>query len=167
MVAFGREHPVLAALLLAIPIVGVVFLVGSRLEDEAGHAASHLAVAVPPLLLLFSSRRWRSNDAEGPGSVARKVLVTGLAVLGFGQVFEAIGGLGFEGYERQYEWLATLHDVSMLSMPAGVLLLLIGGTLMATWRMKQSSAGSGRIALVMLVAVALGGLVLKSVLFGS
>lgn len=149
---FIRKHPAVAALLWALPVVAVLVAVGSRIQDEAGHAASHLVVGLPALLLLFSSSRWREPAPGRSGSVARKLVVIGLGVLGGGQLLEAIGAVGFEGYARQYGWLATLHDISMVLGPLGLLFLLLGGILTAVVRMKQR--GDGRGARVVIVALA-------------
>jgi hypothetical protein len=151
--SIARKHPAVAALLWALPLVAVLLALGWRIQDEVGHAASHLVVGLPALLLLFSSPRWRQPAPGRSGSVARKLAVIGLGLLAGGQLLEAIGAFGFEGYARQYDWLATLHDISMVLGPPGLLLLLLGGILTAVVRMKQrGDAGVGRLAFVSLAA---------------
>lgn len=139
-----RNHSAVSALLLAVPFIALLIFAGSKMGDEAGHAASHLAVAVPALLLLSFSSKWRGRAAGGLGSLAHKVVVTGLVLVGGGQVLEAIGAFGFEGYARQYDWLATLHDTAMFSGPPGILLVLIGALLTTVWRMNQRAEGPAR-----------------------
>lgn len=165
--SFVREHPAVTALLRALPLVAVLIVVGATIQDEAGHAASHLAIGLPALLLLFSSSRWREPVSGRLGSAARKLLLIGLGLLGIGQSLEAVGALGFEGYARQYEWLATLHDIAMFSGPPGLLLVLVGGILTAVVRMNERSEGSGRIALLVIAAVVVGALLLRFAVLGA
>lgn len=165
--SFARRHPALAALLVAVPLVAFLVLVGSRMDDEVGHAASHLAVGLPALLLLGSSRRWQERAPRPLGWAARKLVVVGLAVLGASQAFEALGAFGFEGYARQYDALVTVHDISMFGGPVGLLLLVIGGTLTAIARMNERAEGSGRIAIVVMVAAVFAGLLLKFAVLGG
>lgn len=165
--SFVRDRPAVGALLWAIPVVGVLIVVGSRIQDEAGHAASHLAIGIPALLLLFSSSRWREPVPGRLSSGARKLLLIALGLLGLGQSLEAVGAFGFEGYARQYEWLATLHDVAMFSGPPGLLLVLIGGILTAVARMKERAEGAWRIALLVIGAALLGALLLRFAVLGA
>lgn len=165
--SFVRNHPAVAALLWAIPLVALLIVVGARIQDEAGHAASHLALGVPAFFLLLSSRRWRDSSPGRLGSTGRKLLLIGLGLLGVGQLFEALGAFGFEGYARQYEWLATVHDFAMFSGPPGFLLLLIGGVLTALSRMNERAEGSGRIALLMIGAAVLGAVLLRFAVLGA
>lgn len=165
--SFVREHPVVAALAWAIPLVAVLIVVGSRIQDEVGHAASHLAVGLPALLLLFSSSRWRERVPGRLGSAARKLVLIGLGLLGVGQSLEALGAAGFEGYARQYEWLAKLHDLAMFSGPPGLVLLLVGSILTAVVRLNQRAETAGRIALLVVAATVLGVLLLRFVLLGA
>ena len=165
--SFGRNHPALTALLVAVPLIALVVFVGSRTGDEAGHATSHLAVGLPALLLLFSLPRWRERAPGWPGAVGRRLLVIGLALIGGGQVLEAVAAFGFEGYARQHEWLAKLHDLSMFAAPPGLLLLIIGGVFTVVARMNQRAEGSGRIALVVISAAALAALLVKFAVLGA
>lgn len=161
------KHPAVAALLWALPMVAVLIVVGSRIQDEAGHAASHLAIGLPALLLLFSSRRWREPVPGRLGSTGRRLVLVGLGLLAVGQSLEAVGAFGFEGYARQYEWLATLHDLAMFSAPPGLLLLLIGGILTGVTRMNERAEGSGRIALLVIGATVVGALLLRFAVLGA
>ncbi len=165
--SFGRNHPALTALAVAVPLIAVLLLVGSRLGDEPGHAASHLAVGLPAVLLLFSASRWRERASGWAGSVGRKLLLLGLALIGGGQVLEAVAAFGYEGYVRQYEWLARLHDFSMFAGPPGLLLVIIGGILTVVARMNQRAEGSGRIAVVVITAAAFAALLLKFAVLGG
>ncbi len=165
--SIARKHPAVAALLWALPLVAVLLALGWRIQDEAGHAASHLVVGLPALLLLFSSPRWRQPAPGRGGSVARKLAVTGLGLLAGGQLLEAIGAFGFEGYVRQYQWLATLHDISMVLGPPGLLLLLLGGILTAVLRMKQRAVARGRRLAVVALAVVFGALLFRFAVLGS
>ena len=165
--SFVRNHPAVAALLWAIPVVAVLLMVGTRIHDEGGHAASHFAIGLPALALLFSSRRWREPVPARLGSAARKLLLVGLGLLGAGQTFEAVGAFGFEGYARQYEWAATLHDLAMFSGPPGLLLVMLGGVLTAFTRMNERSERSGRLALLVIGAAVMGAFLLRFALLGA
>ena len=165
--SFVRNHPAVTALLWAIPVVAILLLVGSRIHDEGGHAASHFAIGLPALASLFSSRRWREPVPGRLGSAARRLLLVGLALLGAGQTFEAIGAFGFDGYARQYEWAATVHDLAMFSGPPGLLLLLIGGLLTAVTRMNERTERSGRLALLVIGAAVMGAFLLRFAVLGA
>lgn len=165
--SFSRSHPALSALIVAVPLIALLVLVGARMDDEAGHAASHLAVGLPALLLLFSSPGWRKPPPGWVGTVGRRLVLIAFAVFGTAQVLEALGAVGFEGYARQYEWLARLHDLSMMAGPPALLLLVIGGVLTAVARMNERAEGSGRIAVAVMAATALGALLLKFAVLGA
>jgi hypothetical protein len=151
--SFFRRHPALAAVLWVLPIAVVLAFVGARDDDEFGHAAGHLMIALPVVAVLVSSRRWRELPPDRSGLVARRSMLIGLAFIGVGGFLEAVGAFGYEGNVRQYEAVARVHDVALALGPIGFVFLVIGGLLTLAPRLRVPRVA--RIALIVVGVAAL------------
>ena len=101
-------------------------------EDETAHAAQHLAVAVPVVLVVVAARRvWPRPRDDRAAKGARMVLLSGLGVFGVGQLVEAAGAFGFEG-DKRVNWLAAVHDFAVALSQVGIIVTVMGALVSAT-----------------------------------
>jgi hypothetical protein len=148
-----RRYPTLTAVLWVVPVVVILVVIAGLDDDEFSHAAFHLAITLPLLAIVVTSRRWRAPE-PGVGTGARRSLLIGLAFVCAGGVLEAIGAFGYEGDTRQYELVAKLHDLGLFFGPFGFLFLLVGGVLALGLRMKGANRAWWIAAAVLVVAMA-------------
>jgi hypothetical protein len=130
-----------------VTTVGVLLLgfvlsfIAARLPlgREGEHFAGHFSVGVTvSLLLLAVLWAWPRPSADQMGSMARRVLVAGLALFGIGQLVEGVGAFGLRGDDR-VNFLATAHDLGLVGF-VGVPIALVGALL---WVMLAVAARLG------------------------
>ena len=123
------HYPAILSVLLAIGLAVVLLLVsGALIEAEnPSHAAFHLSVAIPALVLAFALfRLCRPPKPTRIGRWSRYALVAGLVLIAGSLVIEAIGAFGYAGDSVRIEVLRTIHnDAWMIGFP-GAFILLIG-----------------------------------------
>lgn len=121
----GRS-PVLSSLAVCL-LLGATLTTATLvvpLSENVEHAAGHVSLAVPVLLLLTSVLLWW--PPAGPDlatRIARGTFVAGLAIGGLGLVAEAIGAFAND--------LPTFHDIGVAVWPIGFILFLAGSTMSA------------------------------------
>ena len=177
MKGFIRRHPiassVAAAVLLGAALAGVIGIV--RPAGEAQHAAGHLAIGIPLILLAVAAVTLWAPPTAGLGRVARIVLVTGLSVFALGQILESIGAFGYDGYARTNTSLALLHDIGlagMIGMPIftiGVILGLLSGAGRLSWTRgaTYSVVAASGLGLAALTSQMFGAPVIAGALVGA
>lgn len=115
-----------SAAAIAGGVLAFIVLGSLGLKDPFAHLFSHLAFAVPALALLVAAiRRWPPAVPERYAELARRVLVTGLAVAGGGQLMEGLGAFGYTGNGRE-NVLAVAHDLGLGISTLGLLALMFG-----------------------------------------
>ena len=124
-----RAHPLLVSVVLAIgsSVVLLRILGAVNLPENAAHAADHLAVAVPVLVLAWSIAFWcpRRKDTRA-AQWGRGAAVAGLAIGGTALVLESIGAFGYDGDDSRIGALTTLHNSVWLFSFLGFMVLLVG-----------------------------------------
>jgi hypothetical protein len=89
---------------VGVLLLGVVLsLIAARLPlgTEGEHFAGHFSVGVTVLLLLLTVLWvWPQPSPEQMRSIARRVLVAGLALFGIGQLLEGVGAFGYRGNDQ-------------------------------------------------------------------
>ncbi|MGI8707603.1 MAG: hypothetical protein ACR2LG_05325 [Actinomycetota bacterium] len=177
MTDFIRRHPiassVAAAVLLAAALAGVISLV--RPAGEAEHAAGHLAIGIPLILVAVAAVTLWAPPTAGLGRVGRIVLVAGLSVFALGQILESVGAFGYDGYARTNPSLALLHDiglVGMIGMPVltiGVILSLLAGVGRPSWTRgtTYSVVAASGLALAALTSQMFGAPLIAGALVGA
>lgn len=123
-----RRHPYLASgvLVSAALFAGIAVLSRLGLSDTPAHAASHVVgIVAAGLFVTLIFVVWPEPTADVVSRGARYVLLVGVAIFLAGQVLEAAGAFGYEGYRRVGS-LARLHDAGALLGPAGLLLAMAG-----------------------------------------
>lgn len=128
------RHSALLSLLAAV-LLAVALSVLSRalIESEnPGHAADHLSVAIPALLLAFAlARLCPPPKPTRIARWARGAAITGLVLVGASLALEALGAFGYEGDESKIGALTTLHITAFVLQIPGALVLLISAVLAA------------------------------------
>lgn len=125
-----RARPLFFSILGSILLSVVLLLVADALsppESNVAHAADHMAIAVPGLLLAWSIASWcpRRKDTR-TARWGRTAAVAGLAMSGAALVLESIGAFGYDGNDSRIDALTTLHNtVWVIDLP-GMLILLMG-----------------------------------------
>lgn len=138
-------------------------LVRPDLPPSAGHALSHLLVAVPlAVLTAAAARRWPPARATFPGRAGRRLVTAGLAGVLLGQVLEVLGARVDEiGGASTLEAVAHMAGqiVTMLCLP-----VVLAGTIASLAAAVRERAVPGLVAVVIAVAgaaalwlVAIGG----------
>jgi hypothetical protein len=126
---FLRASPLIISIVLTILLSVVLNLIlgAISLSENFDHATSHLAVAIPALLLAwsiaFSCPRRKHTRASRWG---RRAAITGLVMISAGLVLESIGAFGYDGDDSRIEALTTLHSSAWLIEFPGVPVLLVG-----------------------------------------
>lgn len=126
----------LRAHLLVVSVGGAILLSIALLQfadalSPAGsnirHAADHLAVAVPALVLAWSIAFWcpRRKDTRA-ARWGRRAAITGIGMISAGLVLESIGAFGYDGDKSRIAALTTLHNASWLIQFPGVPVLVVG-----------------------------------------
>jgi hypothetical protein len=127
---------------VGVLLLGVVLsLIAARLPlgTEGEHFAGHFSVGVTVLLLLLTVLWvWPQPSPEQMRSIARRVLVAGLALFGIGQLLEGVGAFGYRGND-QVNFLATVHNLALVGV-VGLPIALAGALL---WVMLALAAHSG------------------------
>ncbi len=154
--AFGR-HPIAVSVACALVFAVVVAQVGLALpiRDEWQHAVSHLGPGIAALFLIVASRlAWPTAPDNRLSRVARRVLVTGVAIFATGQIVEAAGAFGYSGNARVSS-ISRLHDVGVLLSPVGLLVTLAGLTssVFVGVSRRRGAVKPSTIAVAVLVAV--------------
>ena len=109
------------------------------LGSEGEHFAGHFSVGVTVLLLLLTVLWvWPRPSPEQMRSMARRVLIAGLALFGLAQPVEGVGAFGFRGND-QVNFLATVHDLALVGV-VGLPVALVGALL---WVMLALAARAG------------------------
>lgn len=139
------------------------------LREDVDHAAGHLAVAVPVLLLLTWVLLWW--PPAGPvlaTRVARGTLVAGLAIAGLGLVAESIGALDVGQSTLEANGLPSFHDVGVALWPAGFVVLLTGGITSSGAGFAHRRGGNPVLVAgsVILAVVATAAFILGALIFG-
>ena len=126
---YVRAHPLLVSVVLALgtSVVLLRILGAVSLSENADHAADHLAVAVPALLLAWSIALWcprRKNTRAARWG--RGAAITGLVLSGTALVLESIGAFGYDGDDSRVGALTTLHNSVWPFSFLGIVVLLVG-----------------------------------------
>ncbi len=133
------QYPAILGVVLAIGLAVVLLLVSGALIDaeNPSHAADHLAVAIPALLLAFAlCRLCRPPKPTRIGRSSRYALVAGLVLNAGSLVAEAIGAFGYAGDQSRIKVLTTIHNGSwMIGFPGSVILLI--GVVLAVLSVPQ------------------------------
>lgn len=164
-----RRHPYFAAAALAAAaaFTGVAVLSRLRLSDTASHAASHgVGIVAAGLFLALVLTMWPRPRADLTSRGVRHTLLLGIAIFLAGQILEAAGAFGYDGYRRVGR-LARLHDVGVILGPAGLLLALAGFglTVLLVFAGRMNILGSrwityGFIAIILaVIAFLVGGFI--------
>lgn len=128
------RHPMATGVAPAFVLAAVLGWLVSvlPLRGNSAHAASHLAVAVPALVLLATAlRAWPPPEVRAEG-LSRGVFLLGLGIAGGGMSLEAIGAYGYdEDGGRRIELLTSLHNSAVAIGGIGLLLVVLGGILTA------------------------------------
>ena len=166
-----HEHPIVGGVAGAVILAAVLVALwlALPLSGRSEHAVSHLALGVPvALLVVLAVKTWPAPVSGLPASLARKLLLVGLAFLGGGQLIEAIGAFGYDDYDVR-NGLAVFHEMGVLIGPLGIVLTMAGaiasfGVALAA---RRGAAGSHYVsAAVVLAAVAAVAFVVGAVIFG-
>lgn len=113
-----------AAIVVAAGGVLVVGRLG--LGDRGEHAASHILVALPAMLLMAAALKvWPPPHPATASRSARRALVAGLLILTIGNALEAVGAYGYEG-NTEVSSLARAHAMAIPIGVVGVLLTAFG-----------------------------------------
>lgn len=122
-------RPLLVSVVLAIgcSVVLLSILGAVSLPENADHAADHLAVAVPALLLAWSIVFWCPGHKNTRAARwGRGAAVAGLVMSGIALVLESIGAFGYDGEDSRFGALTTLHNSVWVISFLGFLTLLVG-----------------------------------------
>lgn len=122
-------HPLLASAFacLALEIAAHLIVASLSLSENLGHAAFHMATALPMLLLAWSIAYWcPPRKHTFVARWGRRITIVGLMMISVGLVLESIGAFGYEGDDSRIGALTTLHNGSWLIQFPGVPLLVVG-----------------------------------------
>lgn len=122
-------HPLLASFVacLALSIAAHLVVASLTLSENLGHAAFHLATALPMLLLAWSIAYWCPPRRRTFVAVwGRRITIVALMMISVGLVLESIGAFGYDGDDSRIGALTTLHNGSWLIQFPGVPLLVVG-----------------------------------------
>jgi hypothetical protein len=167
-----RRHPVASSVVvcvvLAAALITVAFVL--PLRGNVDHAAGHLSLAVPVLLLLvWALLRWPPAGAELAARIARGTLLAGLAIAGVGLVIEAVGAFGYADEFAEANQLSVLHDIGVAVWPVGLLALMAGSVMSGgvEFARRRGAAGSRIVAgSVLLALVAVVAFIAGAIIFG-
>lgn len=127
-----HRHPAISYVSAAIALAVALSVAAAMLNDteNLGHAADHLAIATPMLLLVIAIRqRVGPPKPTRIGRSGRHALIAGLILVGGSLLLEAIGAFGYDGDDSRIGFLTSLHNgVWMIQFP-GALVLMIGAVL--------------------------------------
>ena len=166
-----RRHPVAGSVTLCVALGATLITVAFAmpLRDNVDHAAGHLALAVPVLLLLGWGLLWW--PPAGPvlsARLARGILLAGLAIAGLGLVIEAVGAFGY-GTDQvsSANDLTVFHAIGVELWPVGFVAVMAGaitstGVGLAGRRGAEDSrivAWSVAVAVVAMVGFVAGGFI--------
>ncbi|HVM34629.1 MAG TPA: hypothetical protein VM784_04735 [Actinomycetota bacterium] len=159
----SASRSILDSVIAAILLFGavVVLSIPIRDDDVLGHAASHLAVGLPLLLLLVARLRWPAPASP----LGRRLLVGGMSIFAAGQILEAIGAFGYDGYDRVNP-LASLHDVGLAATVA-IPVLLCGLALLLVAHLRRPALPRWKRTLFFGAFVLLGAALLWVVFGGN
>ena len=158
-----RRSPVLSSLAVCL-LLGATLTTATLvvpLSENVEHAAGHVSLALPALLLLTSVLRWW--PPAGPHlatRVARATFVAGLAIGGLGLVAEAIGAFADD--------LSTFHDIGVAVWPIGFILFLAGAITSAGAGLAQRHGANPKLVSgsVIVAVVAVAAFVVGALIFG-
>lgn len=128
------RHAAILSLVGALVLAVALSVLSSALikSENPGHAADHLSLAIPALLLAFALARLCPRPKPTRiARLARRAVIIGLVFLGASLALEALGAFGYQGDESKIEALTTLHNATFVLQLPGALILLIGGALAA------------------------------------
>lgn len=126
---FLRARPLIASIVLTIllSIVLKLMLAAISLSENLKHSTSHLAVAIPALLLASSIAFWcPRRKITRAARWGRSAAITGLVMISASLVLESIGAFGYDGDRSRIEALTALHNATWLIEFPGALVLLVG-----------------------------------------
>lgn len=167
----GR-NPVVSSLALCI-LLGATLITAALvmpLRETVDHAAGHLSVAVPVLLLLTCVLLWwPPAGPELATRVARATFVAGLAIGGLGLVTEAIGALGYAAnQDSEANDLTTFHDIGVAVWPVGFMVFLAGAIMSGGAGLAQRHGANPKLVAgsVILAVVAVAAFFVGALIFG-
>lgn len=128
---FVRHSAILALLGAVLVAIALSVLSNALIESEnPGHAADHLSVAIPALLLAVVLARLSPKPKPTRiARFARRFVIIGLLLLSASLVLEAVGAFGYAGDESNIDALTSLHNTAFVLQLPGALVVLVGAVL--------------------------------------
>lgn len=128
---FVRHSAILSLLGAVLLAIALSVLSNALIEREnPSHAADHLSVAIPALLLAFVlARLCPQPKPTRIARSARRSVVIGLFFLGASLFLEAVGAFGYAGDESNIDALTTLHNAAFVLQLPGALVVFVGAVL--------------------------------------
>ncbi len=124
----GRQYVLLIGVVLTIVAILALSAGASQIGSEnPRHAARHMAVALPLLVLCISiARFFPTPKPTRIGGTGRRAVIWGLGLTSASLVMEAIGAFGYEGDSSRIGALTKMHNTAVILDLPGSLLLLLG-----------------------------------------